>query len=78
MRCEPGRNHRHHELAQNTVDDGADEVSTHAEKALNAIMGSDVGRVCADDFGSRRYRATQPPQTGNTWPTKQLAASLHR
>ena len=25
-----------------------------------------------------RYRATQPPQTGNTWPTKQLADSLHR
>jgi putative oxidoreductase len=25
-----------------------------------------------------RYRATQPPQTGNTWPTKQAAASLQR
>ena len=23
-------------------------------------------------------RATQPPQTGNTWPTKQAAASLQR
>ena len=25
-----------------------------------------------------RYRITQPPHTGNTWPTKQLAASLQR
>ena len=24
------------------------------------------------------YRVTQPPQTGNTWPTKQSAAALHR
>jgi hypothetical protein len=24
------------------------------------------------------YRATQPPQTGNTWPTKQAAALLHK
>jgi putative oxidoreductase len=24
------------------------------------------------------YRATPPPQTGNTWPTKQAAASRHR
>ena len=26
----------------------------------------------------RPYRPTQPPLTGNTWPTKQAAASLHR
>ncbi len=25
-----------------------------------------------------RHRGTQPPHTGNTWPTKQFAASLHR
>jgi DNA-binding response OmpR family regulator len=27
---------------------------------------------------SAAQRATQPPHTGNTWPTKQLAAGLHR
>lgn len=29
-------------------------------------------------LGVALYRAAQPPHTGNTWPTKQFAASLHR
>ena len=36
---------------------------------LGHLLGARVIRI---------YRATHPPHTGNTWPTKQLAAALHR
>jgi putative oxidoreductase len=41
--------------------------------AVQALLGSGAYAL---RLGG--YRDTQPPQTGNTWPTKQAAASLHR
>ena len=46
---------------------------------VRGVLGAaDYGQLSVAAAAGRRYRATHPPHTGNTCPTKQLAASLHR
>ena len=49
--------------------------SARQQREIRAQMG---GLMAGTAAWGLAYRPTQPPHTGNTWPTKQSAALLHR